>query len=131
MSGNLTGIDEVKFKKELHKLQATIEKKVGGLTKGPLPKAMRAVGEIWMTEAKRRTPVKYGVLRSSGHVVGPAWDGGYLVVILRFGGPAASYAAAVHENLRAKHKVGQSKYLESVTKERRAGWSKEVASFLK
>ena len=128
---NLTGIDEVKFAKDLHRLQATIEKKVGGLVKGPLPRAMRSVGEIWMTEAKRRTPVKYGVLRSSGHVEGPAWDGGYLVITLKFGGPAANYAASVHENLKVKHKVGQSKYLESVTKERRAGWSREVASFLK
>ena len=126
----LTGIDEVKFAKDLHRLQATIEKKAGGLVKGPLPRAMRAVGEIWMTEAKRRTPVKYGVLRSSGHVEGPAWDGKYLTIILKFGGPAASYAASVHENLKAKHKVGQSKYLESVIKERRAGWSREVASFI-
>ena len=125
-----TGIDMVKLTKDFHKLQATIERQLGGLVKGPVPRARRSVGEIWRTAAKKRTPVDTGILRSSGHVVGPAWDGKDLVIRLVFGGPASDYAAAVHENLTAHHEVGQAKYLESVILERRAGFSREVASFI-
>ena len=72
-------------------------------------------------------PVATGTLRRSGHVQAPKIDGTNIVVILGYGGPAAAYAFAVHENPRAgqtagvsplgaKYKtysrVGQWKYLE-------------------
>ena len=47
---------------------------------------------------------------------------------LVFGGPSADYAAAVHENLTAKHRVGQAKFLESVVKERRGRLAQELAA---
>ena len=36
---------------------------------GTLPARLRSIAEIWMTEAKKRTPVLTGALRSTGHVV--------------------------------------------------------------
>jgi hypothetical protein len=116
--------------KNFGKLRATIERKFGGLVKGPAASALRSVGEVWMTEAKKRTPVDTGVLRSTGHVQGPMEDGDTFTVRLVFGGPAAPYAVEVHENLRASHKVGQSKFLESVTAERGRNLSREVAAMM-
>lgn len=116
--------------KNLNKLIATIERKFGGLGKSQAGRALRSVGEVWMTEAKKRTPVDTGILRSSGHVVGPEVSGDAITVTLVFGGPAASYAIYVHENLTARHKVGQSKYLESVVLERRAKLAQEVAGLM-
>lgn len=77
--------------------------------------ALVAEAEIEMTEAKRRTPVKTGALRASGHVGGPFnRTGGVVEVVMGFGGPAVSYAATVHERLDVFHRNGQAKYLESV-----------------
>src|SRR3990167_4442938 len=116
--------------KNFNKLRSTIEKKFGSLAKGPGPRALRSVGEVWMTEAKKRTPVDTGTLRSSGHVQGPTVRGNEITVRLVFGGPAASYAATVHENLTARHTTGQAKYLESVVTERKANLSRELADYM-
>ena len=124
------GIDEVKLLKDLTRLRTTIERKVGILVKDPAANALRSVGEIWMTEAKKRTPVDTGVLRSSGHVQGPFKDGDSWVIRLVFGGPAAPYAVFVHERLDLKHPVGQSKYLESVVQERSGKLSRDVAALM-
>lgn len=73
--------------------------------------ALRTEAEVEMTEAKERTPVRTGALRSSVRVE-PSEDG--LELKLKFGGTAAPYAVEVHENLGAFHHVGQAKFLESV-----------------
>lgn len=73
---------------------------------------LREEAEIEMEEAKRRTPVDTGALRASGHVEQQG-----LRVTLAFGGPAASYAEKVHEDVEAFHRVGQAKFLESTLKE--------------
>lgn len=126
-----TGIDQVKLLKDISRLTATMERKLGRLAKEPGGRALRSVAEIWMTEAKKRTPVDTGVLRSSGFVQGPKFvGGGTWEVRLVFGGAAASYAAAVHENLTARHAVGQAKYLESVIVERKPRLAQEVATML-
>ncbi len=62
-----------------------------------------------MTEAKRLTPVDTGALRASGHVDEPSVKGAEISVALGFNTP---YAIPVHENLTARHPVGQAKYLE-------------------
>jgi len=100
--------------------------------------ALRAEAEIEMTESKRRVPVDTGALRASGHVEGPEgrtrqmlqFGGGRssgrgstrfaagpavgadVSVRLVYGGPAAGYAVAVHENVEAFHRVGEAKFLE-------------------
>lgn len=94
---------------------------------GEAGNALRAEGELEMTEAKQRTPLETGALQASGHVTGPEPDGKDQVVRLGFGGPAGSgnhggetnekdvgYAVWVHENEDALHPRGQAKYLESV-----------------
>lgn len=90
------------------------------VSQGFLDKAVRALefeAEIEMTEAKRRTPVDTGALRGSGHVKPARRVGRDIMVELAFGGPAVPYAAKVHEDLDAFHKVGQAKFLESVVVE--------------
>ena len=78
--------------------------------------ALRAEAEIEMAEAKRRTPVATGALRASGHVEVTV-SGRDAEARLRFGGPSAPYSVFVHENLRAYHRVGQAKFLESTLME--------------
>ena len=117
----------------LGRLRTTIERKVGGLVKEPGARAFRSVVEVWMTEVKRRTPVLTGALRSTGLVQGPALEGGEggeMQIRMVVGGPAAPYAAAVHENLTAHHRVGQAKYLESVVAEHKGTFGQEFAAML-
>ena len=82
---------------------------------GQVERALEAEAEIEMAEAKRRTPVRFGPLRASGHVdkaVRGGFGGDEISVTLGFGGPSVPYAAIVHEDLEAFHDVGQAKYLE-------------------
>lgn len=97
------------------KLIANLEKLVASRVQ-EAGAALRAEGELIMTEAKRRTPVLTGVLRGSGHVTGPE-PGATIEVRLAFGGPAADYAVYVHENMQSFHHVGQAKFLESAVLE--------------
>lgn len=56
--------------------------------------------EAIMSDSKENyVPVDEGILRSSGHVVQPEWQGDALIVVLGYGGDAAAYAIAVHEHL--------------------------------
>lgn len=94
--------------------------------------ALKAEAEIEMTEAKRRTPVRTGVLKASGHVIGPTWTGGGVVhVRLTFGGAASAYAIAVHENLAMLHRHGQAKFLESVILESAVYLPQRIANRLR
>lgn len=121
MNLQLLGID---------KLLATIHQKTRQLP-DKAGMALKEVGEVWMTEAKKRTPADTGTLRTSGHVQGPDNRGMETEVRLVFGGPAAPYAAVVHENLTAHHPSGQAKYLESVVLERKNTLAAEVAKRMK
>jgi hypothetical protein len=78
--------------------------------------ALREEAEIEMTEAKKRTPVDLGALRSSGTVT-TSRSGTSVRAELGFGGAAAPYAIYVHEDLDAYHKVGDAKFLESTIRE--------------
>ena len=71
-------------------------------------RALYHEGERIMTEAKRITPVKWGHLRDSGQTIFESPTR----VMLAFGNSAVTYAVPVHENLQARHRVGQAKYLE-------------------
>lgn len=94
-------------------------------------RALAAEAEIEMTEAKRRTPVLTGVLRASGHVQPVLRKGDVIEASLVFGGPAAPYAVAVHENEEAFHKVGQAKFLSSVLYESAPFLASRVAARVK
>lgn len=89
-----------------------------------LSQALYEEAENLMTRSKRLVPVDTGNLRASGHVRPPVRQGGALVVVLGYGGPAGSgnqgatnsrevgYAVYVHENTQAQHTTGQAKFLE-------------------
>lgn len=67
-----------------------------------------ALSEMVLADAKRRTPVRTGALRNSGSIT-KVDESGFQVA---FGGPAAPYAVFVHEDLKARHRVGEAKFLE-------------------
>ena len=70
-------------------------------------------GNEIMTRSKEQfVPVDIGALKNSGFVEIPQVSRGKATVTLKYGGPAAPYAAIVHEDLQATHTVGQPKYLE-------------------
>ncbi len=85
------------------------------------------VMEIDMGEAKSRTPVDTGVLRSSGFVNPPVRRGRGFEITLGFGGAAKDYAVPQHERKDYFHKVGQAKYLESVLDEHRDEYPSIIA----
>lgn len=114
---------------DLSRLQAVVAKLAQKKKDGA--RAMYTVGEVWMTEAKRRTPVRWGFLRGSGHVTQPREIGQYIEVRLVFGGPSAPYAGIVHENLTAYHHVGQAKFLESVVVERKKDLGEALVAEMK
>lgn len=98
--------------------------------------ALYQEGEELLTDAKRLTPVDTGTLRNSGHVRPPvATDSGAYVEV-GFGGPAGAgenaadvgYAIYVHEDLTARHVVGQAKYLEAPLNARRATFAQRFAA---
>lgn len=109
--------------------------------------ALHAEGEAIMRITKREfVPVDTGALRSTGHVQLPRFEGDRIVVELGYGGPAAPYAHAVHENPRAGKtggvspsgkryktwaKVGQWKYLEQPFEAARAGLPERLATRMK
>lgn len=73
-------------------------------------KAVYEYGSMVITNAKTITPVDTGKLASSGGVEPPKINGDSVTIVIGFG---AAYAAAVHENLNARHAAGtQAKYLE-------------------
>src|SRR5688572_10100436 len=78
----------------------------------PIARELREWGEEVMTAAKHVVPVDQGNLMNSGHVQSEGMQ-----VTLGFGGPAAPYAEAVHENLNPgihwKRPGSGPKYLEN------------------
>ncbi len=115
---------------------AQLTRKLNRLGDEALPTAAASLYEsaqIIMTRSKEvYCPVDTGALRSSGFVNFPEIKDGEIEITMGYGGPAAPYALAVHENPRAgktqgfspkgaryKHwaKTGQWKYLETPVKE--------------
>jgi hypothetical protein len=80
-------------------------------------KALYAEAQIERTESMKRTPVDLGPLRASHTVFPPKGQGDTVTVDIAVGGPSASYAVIVHEDLMATHTTGQAKFLESTLRE--------------
>lgn len=53
--------------------------------------------------SQEQVPVRYGVLKGSGHVEDPVVGENGVEILIGYGGPAAQYALFVHENLTAEH----------------------------
>lgn len=66
--------------------------------------------EVISGRAKESVPVDTGALRSTIHVEIEEGDTASASVVA--GGPAAPYAAIVHEDMLARHTVGGPKYIE-------------------
>lgn len=105
-------------------------RKVGELADQALPAAMVDEQEAVISDAKGRTPVDTGVLRSSGTVLPPNVSGSRVEVDAGFGGAAAKYAIPVHERLGAHHNVGEAKFLERAFLERVPNIPKNLATKL-
>jgi hypothetical protein len=90
----------------------------GEAAKTQVGPALWDVANEVMAEAKRRTPVETGSLRSSGHVSSPMQLVDGWSVKLAFGGAAAPYAIYVHEDLDVHHDAPTgAKFLEGPVKE--------------
>lgn len=88
MSFKVTGMTGVR--RELVRLQT--------MAPGAMDRALHTEGELVMTDAKQNhVPIDLGPLMNSGHVQPTTRQGKAVVVVMSFGGPAAAYAAAVHE----------------------------------
>lgn len=72
-------------------------------------KALLDEANTILREAMDQTPVETGTLRRSGTVEGPKVSAKNITVEIGFN---TDYAAAVHENLKAKHATGKAKFLE-------------------
>lgn len=114
---SLKGAAQIRAK--LVRLQTRFPDEVG--------RALYQESEVELKEIKRRTPVDTGELRASEHVEGPFRSGRSISTRIVAGGPSASYALYVHENLEAFHAVGQAKYIESVLFESQPYMSARVA----
>jgi hypothetical protein len=87
--------------------------------------------EVEATEARRRTPVKTGLLRSTVRAEGPYIKNGVISTAVSAGSAAADYALPVHEDLEAHHRVGEAKFIESTLKESAPHMGRRVARRLK
>jgi len=76
-------------------------------------------------------PVRFGVLKGSGHVQRPVVLGTQVTVTMGYGGAASEYALPVHEILTANHPVGRSKYLEAAFDQEAPLVPKHLATFVK
>ena len=101
---------------------------------GQIPQVLGAVlyreAEGIMTVAKTRTPVDTNALRKSGTVFPPVTTATGAKVTLGFGGAAKAYAVYVHENMTARHPVGQAKFLESAVNDARNGMEARLGAAL-
>lgn len=70
--------------------------------------AHRSFEEVMTISKEEYVPVDQGTLRSTGYVEPPAVAGTSATITMGFGGPAAPYALAVHENPRAGKTGGVS-----------------------
>lgn len=122
----------------LEKMLGDLGRRAGATERG-VASGLFMEAEETITAAKRLTPVDEGNLRASGHVQLPEISPGKVSVEMGFGGPAGSgnrgesnpeevgYAVRVHEDLTARHPVGQAKYLEAPLNERRSGMPRRIA----
>lgn len=98
----MTGTGTVRLVSHRRAVQAAVAR---GATKGARKVAIDLQGQ-----ARRRTPVDTGRLRSS---IAYRVEGGVAIV-----GTNVKYAVYVHENLNARHPTGQAKFLEEPALER-------------
>jgi hypothetical protein len=116
--------------KGLDKVVASIQNLAGDIQR-ELAAVLYQEGEGLITEAKQEVPVDTGVLRASGYVRWPEYQGSTVTVQVGFGGAAAPYALLVHENLESRHNPPtKAKYLEDPFNRRLRGLDERVGAKL-
>jgi hypothetical protein len=86
-------------------------------------------GEEVMADSKDKyVPVDVGVLRASGFVDLPEYEGTRVTVQIGYGGEAEPYAMEQHERLDFQHTVGEAKYLERPMLEAANGFEARLAA---
>ena len=78
---------------------------------------MREIDSVETPECKRRTPIDTGDLVNTVVTFGPEFRGNQVMAGTKAGGGRVDYAVYVHENLEARHPVGQAKFIESTYRE--------------
>lgn len=84
-----------------------------GVVRKDMRKALLAIGDRLFPLTQQLVPEKTGRLRATGRVSVRAGEKQVTLRILYGDNRAINYAAWVHENLQAKHKKGQAKYVET------------------
>jgi hypothetical protein len=93
--------------------------------------ALRKETEVIATQARKLTPVDTGNLRATVHAEGPERNGDVISCSVEAGSAAEDYAFIVHEDMDAKHRVGQAKYIEHPLNEASGDILNRVAARLK
>lgn len=83
-----------------------------GVVRKDMRQALLALGNRLFPETQAMVPEKSGRLKATGRVSVRAGEKQVTLRILYGDNKAVNYAAWVHENLTAKHKKGQAKYVE-------------------
>jgi len=89
--------------------------------------------QLIKTASIKRTPKDLGTLRNTHEVMRPVISGHDVSVEISVGGPTAAspqgagYALIVHEDLEARHTVGEAKFLEKSVNESASGLAERVA----
>lgn len=92
--------------------------KFGGGLETKAISALHAEANNILKEAMDQCPVETGTLRRSGTVDEPKVNKKNITVEIGFN---TEYAAAVHERIGARHKIGKAKYLEDPVNEAAPG----------
>lgn len=106
----LKGLSDVKA--ALKKVQSDMEKKKRT--------ALNRIGVIIKADAVKMTPVDTANLRGSAYI---DIDGSEKVLV----GYTAAYAPYVHENLEARHEIGEAKFLEKAVQKNQKRIIEELA----
>lgn len=119
MAGGLRVKGKANVQRNLRKLA---KKYPNAAVAGLFKEEMNMIGE-----AKVRTPVDTGRLRSSGHAVKPEIKGNEISGQIGFD---TNYAAAVHERTELHHTVGEAKFLENAMNEEQGGMADRIARYI-
>lgn len=96
-----------------------------GVVRKDMRKGLLAIGGRVFPKTQELCPVKKGKLKATGRVSVRAGEKQVTCRILYGNNTNVNYAAWVHENVTAKHKIGQAKYVEGPF--RAFPWLQELA----
>lgn len=106
----------------LESLKQNLTERILNKARSGAASELAAIGEEIMTDSKQVVPVDTGNLMNTGHVAPVEEEPDGVSVTLGYGGPAASYAMLVHEDLTPNRNWSRPgsgpKYLENPTRQK-------------